>query len=339
MVNLAPPAPAPPAIRVLAGADVERLLDMPSCIRAVETAFRRRAEERLVQSGVLGLRVEGGGFHMKIATLDAGRPLFVAKINSNFPGNLERHRLPTIQGLVVLFDATTGAPLAMMDSIVITILRTAAATAVAANHLALPGAATIGIVGCGAQAFAQLTAVSCVRAITRASAFDIDPAKAERFARGSTPRLGFPVTPVSTLAEATMGNQVVITCTPSTRPYLRHAHLSPGTFVAAVGADNEEKNEIDADLMARAVVVVDSLEQCAEIGDLHHAVATGTMTLKDVRAELGNVLVDPSCGRRNPEEIVIFDSTGVATQDVAAAAVVYDRAVRDNAGMVATFAT
>jgi ornithine cyclodeaminase/alanine dehydrogenase-like protein (mu-crystallin family) len=339
VVNPAPKAPAPPAIRLLVRADVERLLDMPTCIRAVEAAFRGRAEGDVVRSGVLGLRTEEGGFHVKIATLDAGRPLFAAKVNSNFPANAQRHGLPTIQGLVALFDATTGAPLALMDSIAITILRTAAATAVAAEYLALASAATIGIVGCGAQALAQLTAVSCVRAITGASVFDIDPAKAERFARNSLGRLGFPVTSVATLTEATIGSQIVITCTPSTQAFLRHAHLSPGTFVAAVGADNEEKSEVDPHLMASAAVVVDSLDQCATIGDLHHALASGTMTRRDVRADLGDVVLDPSRGRHDREEIVIFDSTGVAIEDVAAAAVLYERAEREHAGTVASFAT
>jgi ornithine cyclodeaminase/alanine dehydrogenase-like protein (mu-crystallin family) len=224
-----------------------------------------------------------------------------------------------------------------MDSIALTILRTAAATAVAARHLANPDARTVTIVGCGAQALAQLRALAVVRPLLRVFAHDMDATRARGFAGEATRRLGIPVNAVDDMGTATLASDIVVTCTTARRPFLGERHLASGAFVAAVGADNEQKSEIEPALMAASAVVVDSADQCAAIGDLHHAVEGGTMHLADVRAELGDVVLDARRGRRSPREIVIFDSTGVAIQDVAAAALVHERAEREQVGSLVDF--
>jgi alanine dehydrogenase len=319
-------------VRVLTCSDVERLLDAGSCIAAVEAAFRMKAAAD-VRSGVLGVHVDGGGFHVKASALPGARPRFAAKINANFPANPRRRGLPTIQGVLALFDAETGEPLAVMDSIAITILRTAAATAIAAKHLARADASVVTIIGCGAQARAQLIALRTVRRISRVFAFDVDRSRCQEFAREVGTAHELPVTAAADLATATRASDIVVTCTPSRRAFLGIDDVRPGTFIAAVGADSEQKQEIEPTLLASSIVVVDSLEQCAAIGDLHHAIAGGLMAAADVRAELGEVIVDSSRGRRTAEEIVVFDSTGVAVQDVAAAVVVYERAVAADVGL------
>jgi alanine dehydrogenase len=154
--------------------DVLRLLRMPDCIDAVERAFLRHARGETIPPGVLGAHVEGGGFHVKSAGLldpAEGRPVFAAKVNANFPGNPDRTGLPTIQGVIALFDAANGRLLALLDSIEITSLRTAAENAVAAKYLA-PDPAIVTICGCGAQSRSQLRALACVRTITRILALD-----------------------------------------------------------------------------------------------------------------------------------------------------------------------
>ena len=127
--------------------------------------------------------------------------------------------------------------------------------------------------------------------------------------------------------EAVRASDVVVTCTPSRRPLLSAADVPTGCFVAAVGADSEDKQELAPDLLARSVVVVDVLEQCARIGDLHHALAAGAMRREDVHAELADVVSGRRPGPRSADEITVFDSTGTALEDVAAAALVYERAV------------
>lgn len=139
--------------------------------------------------------------------------------------------------------------------------------------------------------------------------------------------IGVDVHPVAALAEASRQSDLCVTCTPSQSPLLRREDVAPGAFVAGVGADSEHKQELDPGLLAIASVVVDSLEQCAAIGDLHHALRGGAMSLTDVRAELSDVVGGRKPGRRSPDDIVIFDSTGVAIEDVAAAAMVFEKAI------------
>jgi alanine dehydrogenase len=322
---------AAPAL-LLSFSDVVRLLDMAECIEAIEQAFRTAAGAPIA-SGILGMSASGGGFHIKAALLPnhpaRATGYFAAKVNANFPGNPTSNGLPTIQGVLTLFDATTGVPLAVMDSIAVTIIRTAAATAVAARHLSRPDSSAVTIVGCGAQANAQLQAIALVRPITRAFAVDTAPGLAESFARNATERLGFPVTASESLLEATRDSDILVTCTPSREAYLGREHVSPGAFVAGVGADSEHKQELQPSLLAASAVVTDSTAQCAKIGDLHHAIDSGAMTIEDVRAELAQVVADQGRGRRDANEVVIYDSTGVAFQDVVASALVYERAIRD----------
>ena len=327
----------PGGTRVLTRADVLRLLPMGDCIAAVEAAFRDHALGRAIAPQVLGIHVEGGGFHIKTAGLLGERPVFAAKVNGNFGDNEARFGLPRIQGIIVLCDARRGSPLAVMDSSEITALRTAAATAVAARHLARPGATSVLIAGCGRQSRSQLAAVAAVRPITCALAVDKDPLRARAFAREMTAALGFPVAAAPELAPAARQCGIVVTCTSAQGIVLQDGDVAPGTFVAAVGADSESKQEIAPALMARAAVVPDLLEQAAAIGDLHHAILAGAMRREDVRAELGAVVAGCAKGRLDEEEVVIFDSTGTALQDVAAAALVYDRAVRLGAGLTLDF--
>ena len=318
---------------LLTRSDVADLLPMDACIEAVEHAFRLHGEGRADPPGILGVHARDGGFHIKAGILDLGRRYFTAKTNANFPGNPERFGQPTIQGVLLLADAERGTPLALMDSAEITALRTGAATAVAARHLARPDAAVVTVCGCGLQGRVQLRALAAVLRLTRAYAIDRDPARATGFASEMSQALGFEVLAADDLDVAARASDICVTCTPSRKPILRHASVTPGTFVAAIGADNEDKQELEPALMASCVIVVDVLEQAATIGDLHHAITAGALTTRDVRAELGQVVAGLRRGRLTDDEIVVFDSTGMALQDVAAAAAVYERAVRTGRGL------
>jgi ornithine cyclodeaminase/alanine dehydrogenase-like protein (mu-crystallin family) len=320
---------------ILSRADVAGLLPMPDCIAAVEAAFARHARGEAIPPAVLGTHVEGGGFHVKAAGMHGGidgHPVYAAKVNANFPANPDRHGLPTIQGVLALFDASDGRVLALMDSIELTVLRTAAATAVAARHLA-PPVVSVAIVGCGYQARSQLRALACVRPLVRVTAIDTDRDRAAAFAREMSAELGAEVTVAGMVADVARGTNLWVTCTPAQRWFLGLAHVAPGSFVAAVGADNPEKQEIEPALMGRAAVIPDIAEQCAAIGDLHHAINAGAMRREDVRAELGEVVAGMKPGRLRDDEIVVFDSTGTALQDVAAAVIVHQRALEGGVGL------
>jgi alanine dehydrogenase len=309
---------------VLSREEIARKLSLDECIVAVERAFRLHGEGRLQPPGILGLPAPGGGFHVKAAFLPLQRSYFAAKVNGNFSGNVGR---PAIQGVVYLADGSNGEPLAVMDSIEITILRTGAATAVAAKHLARANARVVTVCGCGNQGRVQLRALSRVLGLSQAFAWDVDAARAQRLAVEMSAELGIAVAAVDHPGLALSRSDVCVTCTPAREPFLRAEDLLPGTFVAAVGADSPDKQELDPSILASSKVVVDVLEQCAAIGELHHALEAGVMTRGQVHAELGEVVAGRKPGRTSDDEVIVFDSTGTALQDAAAAAVVYEKAV------------
>ena len=323
---------------LLSRADVAALLSLDECIAAVEGAFKLDAEGRSLRPAVLGVPARGGGFHVKAAGLELSRTYFAAKVNANFSQNFERFGLPAIQGVIVLCDGENGYPLALLDSIEVTILRTGAATAVAAKHLARPRSRTATVCGCGNQGRVQLRALSRVLPLERAYAYDADEGRARLFADEMTRELGIEVVAAGELADAVRRSDVCVTCTPSRRYFLRREDVAAGTFVAAVGADSEAKQELQPELLAAGKIVVDVLEQCAAIGDLHHAIEAGVVTRGDVYAELGEIVSGRKPGRTSAEEITIFDSTGTALQDVAAAAIVYEKAARLDRGVRFAFA-
>jgi alanine dehydrogenase len=322
---------------ILTQEDVRALLGFDECIAAVEAAFRLHAEGRSLAPGMLGVRSREGGFHIKAAGLELSRLYFAAKTNANFSGNPRRHGLPAIQGVIVLCDGEDGRPLAVMDSIEVTVRRTAAATAVAAKWLARPAAHVITVCGCGHQGRAQLRALRRVLPLQRAYAFDTDETAARAYARDLSAELELDVRAVTDHSEAVRVSDVCVTCTPSRQPFLLREHVRAGTFVAAVGADSPDKQELDPALVAASLLVVDVLDQCASIGELHHALVAGAVTRESVHAELADLVTGRKPGRRSPEEVTIFDSTGTALEDVAAAAVVYEKAVAAGVGLAVTF--
>jgi len=325
-------------ILLLTPREIQSLLTLDECMGAVEHAFRAYGEGRVVPPAVLSMHTAAGGFHVKAGLLGLDRLYFAAKVNGNFPENSSRFGLPTIQGVIVLCDAENGTPLAVMDSREITSLRTAAATAVAAKFLARQDSQTITICGCGNQGRIQLKALSRVRPLETAFAYDRDGEQALRFSQDLISDLRMSVVPVSNLTAAVRQSDICVTCTTSRQPLLGSDDVSPGTFIAAVGADNPQKQELHPSLMAASKIVCDILEQCAVMGDLHHALEAGVVTRANVYAELGEVVAGKKPGRESQEEITIFDSTGMALQDVAAAALLYEKARRDGSGVRLNFA-
>jgi alanine dehydrogenase len=316
--------------------EVARLLDFDTCVRVVEEAFRLYAEGKALKPGLMHVDSVDGEFHIKAGGLVLGKRLFALKVNGGFFHNRERFGIPNIQGVIVLCDGENGYPLAVMDSAEITMKRTGAAAAVAARHLARRESAALTICGCGVQGRIQVQAMSRVLPIRKVYLFDIDVAKAESLAKEMSDQLGSRVEATANLETSVRASDVCVTCTPSKRFYLRKEHVAPGTFIAAMGADSPDKQELDPELLKANKVVVDILEQCAEVGELHHALGKG-MSREDVHGELAEIIAGKKIGRTSEEEIIIFDATGTALQDVAAAAAVYEKAVLHGAGQAFDF--
>lgn len=326
------------ATLVLGARDVERFLTVRECIDAIARTLRSHEGGKTRGPVSAGFALPHGSFHAKLAAAEEDGRVFVAvKANVNLPGNPTRHGRPTIQGALILLDGEDGRPLAVMDSIALTSHRTAAVAALAAEHLARPDSRTITIVGCGEQGEAQLRAMAAVRPLRAGFAIDADAAKAAAFAHRSSREMGWRIEDTSDLAAAIAASDICVTCTTSESPLIFAEHLHPGLFVAAVGADNPAKQEIDAGALPRSKVVVDSLSACAAGGDLHHAIKAGTLTEAGIHGELSAIVSGRVDGRTSQDDVFVFDSTGTALQDVAAAALVYRSALAAGAGVQILF--
>jgi ornithine cyclodeaminase/alanine dehydrogenase len=308
---------------------VSELLSHEECIDAVEHAFKLYGEGKAAPPAILGVHAANGGFHIKAGLMEFDRPYFVAKSNANFPNN-RASGLPTIQGVVIVCDGSNGRLLALMDSIEITILRTGAATAVAAKYLSRADSKVVTIAGAGEQGRVSLKMLVCVRPLEKAFVYDIDSARAKALVDELSKELQIEIAAINGLRESTLKSDIVVTCTPSNNYFLTREHVAPGTFVAAVGSDSEHKQELEPALLKTATLVTDITEQCATIGELHHAIDGSLMIRTDVHAELGQIVAGVKPARTSDDQIIIFDSTGMGLQDVATAVRAYQRSQTSN---------
>jgi ornithine cyclodeaminase len=234
---------------------------------------------------------------------------------------------------MMLLSARTGIVEALLlDNGYLTDIRTAAAGAVAARHLARPDSRVAAILGCGRQAALQLQALTLVRPIERARIWGRDSQKARVTAASLTAKLGFPVEAATTAESACASADVIVTTTPAGQPILKADWLRPGQHVTAMGSDSEHKNEVDPALLTRVLYVADSIAQTRRCGELHHAIRAGYVGATDAFVELGQVIAGQCGGRREPDDITLCDLTGTGVQDTAIAVLANERAHAARAG-------
>jgi ornithine cyclodeaminase len=316
-----------PDIVVLREADVGAALDLPSLIEAMGEALDAYSAGRAELPSVihLGVPESGGEVHVKAGHLH-GAPRYAVKVSSGFYAAAP----PAIDGLVVVFDASDGAPVAfLLDRGYLTDARTGAAGGLAARHLAPAEVGTVAVIGTGAQARWQLRSLACVRRFERVRVWGRNAEHVERCLRDleGESLAASKLEAAVGVEEAVLGADVVITCTASTDPLVRAEWVSPGTHVTAVGSDGPDKRELDVAVLGRAdVLVVDSRDQCARFGELRHALDAGAVVSADDAVELGDVVAGRRPGRTSAEQITVCDLTGVGVQDVAAAALALERA-------------
>lgn len=300
--------PQMPAL-YLTEADVERLLDMPAAVAAVEEAFCQLAAGQA--ANVPRQRAIGRGIvlHSMSATADylglAGWKCYTTtKAGAKF--------------LVGLYDAASGSLVALIEANRLGQMRTGATTGVAVRHLAQPSADELGLLGAGWQAEAQLEATAAVRKLRRVAVYGRDAARREDFARRLSQRAGVEVIPVKRAQAAVEGMPIVVTATSSRRPVLEGVWLTPGTLLAAMGSNWLDKAEIDAEAVARAgLVVCDDVAGCQhEAGDFREALEQGLFDWSRA-VNLADVASGRHVGRGSPDQIVLFKSVGMALEDVA----------------------
>lgn len=324
-----------PRMTILTEAELRRIVRLDlDAVAAVENAFRALATLPVAMPPILRLDIpeHRGEVDVKTAYVP-GIDGFAIKISPGFFDN-PKLGLPSLNGMMVLLSARTGLVEGLLlDNGYLTDVRTAAAGAVAAKHLARPGAEVAAILGAGVQARLQLEALMLVRPIREARIWARDPEKAAAAAGELSQRLGIAVRAEADPGTATAGADVIVTTTPATEPILLPGMVSAGQHVTAMGSDSEHKNELAPDILRMAVrYVADSRSQTRRLGELHHAIDAGLAPTDDGIVELGEVIAGHAPGRRSEADITIADLTGTGVQDTAIATLARDRARADGAG-------
>jgi alanine dehydrogenase len=295
-------------------------IDMREALVAVEEIFRLHGRRQVQMPSKVYLDLPGGDVRAMPAYAP---PLGFASIkNINMhPGNRD---VPSIIGTLTLFDPPTGVPLAIMDATAITRLRTGAAAGVATRLLARADATVLSVIGAGNQALTQIEAVLAVRSrIDRVVIYDLDADRANRLARSATDRFKVVMHVAGSVEEAVRAADVLTTITPARAPIVAAEWVKPGTHINAIGADAAGKQELESQLTTSAKVVVDEMDQATHSGEVNVPVSQGLLEPSAIYAELGHIAASAKPGRLNATEITIFDSTGLALQDLACAAYVY----------------
>ncbi len=324
---------------ILTEADLRRIVPLDlEAIACVEDAFHALATKAVAMPPILRLDIpeHRGEVDVKTAYVP-GLDGFAIKISPGFFDN-PKIGLPSTNGLMVLFSATTGLVQAvLLDNGYLTDVRTAAAGAVAAKHLAREDASVAAIFGAGMQAGLQLEALSLVRPIRQARLWARDPGKAMEAAARLMHKLGFPVSAETDGRAAVDGADIIVTTTPSSTPVLKAEWLQAGQHVTAMGSDAEHKNEIEPAVIAAAgLYVADSLRQTRRLGELHHAIEARLVAADALFPELGEIVAGRKPGRSGPAQITVADLTGTGIQDTAIATLAAARAASVGAGTTFT---
>ncbi len=302
---------------ILSRNDVRDLLEMSDVIQVVEQAFEEWAGGKVDMPAKVYLTLERGDFRAMPAALPG---IAGVKWVTVYPENPSLG-LPTIMATIICNDPLTGYPLAVMDATEITAYRTGAAAAIASKYLARKDSQTLGLVGAGYQAYTQLLAHVKLFTLKLIKVFDPSKATVEKLIKS------FPEYPLQECSlEETVASDIVCTVTPVRKPLVKKEWVIPGTHINAVGADAEGKEELEPAILKEAIVVVDDLAQSSAAGEINVPIRNKLFGIDEVYATLGEIITGKKQGRKDERVVTVFDSTGVAIEDIAVAKRIYERA-------------
>ncbi len=305
------------ATLILTRADLRELLNMAEVLEALEQVFRDYTEGKAAMPPKAYVSLDKGDFRAMPAYASGAVGLKWVNVHPQNPAQ----GLPTVMATLIYSDPDTGYPLAVMDATEITAYRTGAAAALAAKYLARRDSHILGLIGAGRQAHTQLQAHAEVFDLTSVRVYDRSPEAVRRFISS------FPQHRVEGCTlEQVAASDIVCTLTPAREPVLRRELVRPGTHINAIGADAEGKQELEPLILKEALVVVDDLVQASRAGEINVPLSKGQLTMEDIYGTLGEIILGRKPGRNDAETITVFDSTGLAIEDVAAARLVYEKA-------------
>jgi len=296
---------------------VRDLLNMPEVIKVVEQAFRDWAQGKGSMPAKAYLLLDQGDFRAMPAALPGAAGVKWVNVH---PQNLSCG-LPTVMAIMIYNDPKTGYPLAVMDATGITAYRTGATAAIASKYLARSDSHTLGVIGAGRQAYTQIEA--------HAQLFDLKLIRVYDCSRDAAQKLisFFPRYRLKACSlEETAASDIVCTLTPARIPFLKREWIVRGTHINAVGADAAGKEELDPAILKEAMVIVDDIRQASVAGEINVPITEGTFTIDEVCGTLGEIIVGRKQGRKDKDVITVFDSTGVAIEDLAVAKLLFEKA-------------
>ncbi|MBU4312545.1 MAG: alanine dehydrogenase [Candidatus Omnitrophica bacterium] len=315
---------------------IRRLIGIKDAMKAIEKVFRYFGQGKTEMPPKIYIHLDKykGDFRAMPAYVEGLKSSILKWVNVH-PEN-KKKGLPTVMAIIILSDPRNGYPLCIMDGTYATALRTGAAGGIAAKYLARRDSRTLALLGCGAQAKTQLAALCEVFAIDKVNTWDIKRSQSLSFLKGIR-ALGLKTRISNSVRDCVKDCDIVVTTTPSRSPLVKLEWLKKGVHINAIGADAKGKRELDVRILKRAKIVVDSWEQASYSGEINVPLARGELSKKDIYADIGEIVTGKKKGRTSADEITLFDSTGLAVQDVAIADVIYRKAVEARAGKYVKF--
>ena len=317
---------------------VKELTTMKEIIENVETAYKFHAERKVQMPPKEYI------FYKKFRGDLRIMPCFVRGLNESgvknvnvHPDNPRKYGLPTVMAMIELVDPKTGFPVSVMDGTWITDMRTGAAAGVATKYLARDNSEVLGLVGAGVQAATGLEAIMEVMDIKEVRVSCRTCETRDLFAQNASEKYGIPVKAVDTIKEAVQGADVLLTTTPAREPVVKSKWVSPGTHINAMGADAPGKQELDSHILQKSKIIIDCWDQASHSGEINIPVQEGIVRQSDIHGKIGDVITGSIPGRTSDEEITVFDSTGLAVQDIVTAWNVYEKALQKGIGQKMNF--
>lgn len=320
-----------PATLVLTNKDIQKLLSMKDALRVVEEAFKAHGDGKTQMPPKIYIKLHQykGDLRAMPAFIETSRACGMKWV-SVYPDNRQKG-LPTTIATIILNDARTGFPLAIMDGTYITKMRTGAAGGIAAKYLARKDSTIAALVGCGAQAESQLAALNEYFALELVKVYGQKPLDAKDFIKRMK-GLKLKMAVSGTVRDCVQDADILVTTTPSRKPIVRLKWLKRGVHINAIGADARGKQELEAAILKKAKVAIDDWSQAPSSGEINVPWSKGLLTKKDIQATLGEIISHRKPARINKNELTVFDSTGLAIQDVSCAQFAYFQALKKNTG-------
>ena len=306
--------------------EIENVFDMSDYVSTIEKAFILYGEGRVEMPPKVYLSFDKGDLRCMPAYLPSMKIAGVKNVNAH-PDNKD---IPAVMATITLVDPDTGFPIAIMDGTHITKMRTGAAGGVAAKYLSRGDSKVAAFIGTGVQAGTQLEALLITRPdISKVIVYDTEQVSMENFAENVNAKYNLQVERAGSVKDAVKDADIVITTTPVRTPIVKAEYIRKGTHINAIGADAPGKQELDPKILKQARTVIDNLEQASHGGEINVALSKGIITREDIYGDIGEIVTGKKTGRESPDEITVFDSTGLAIQDISAAGEIYRKLISD----------